>query len=228
MYRRGYLRVLSGSSLLALAGCTGSEEPRNNNEAADREQSGNGNSGSSQRQTATREPTPTPRPDSDNDGVPDAEDDFPGNSRYDSDLDGDRVPDPEDDLPNNSRYHSESVKSGTVSIKEDHWRYWNIEKTSDYNALSVSYEFVVRGGPNVDVYVMSEREYQYFENGNRAKYFSSWSSENTGLAQTEINLQEDGMYVILVDNSDFGATQPPSNFDDDIVDVEYELTYRWS
>lgn len=227
-----------------------SDEPTNNIGGGADSDSSNSDSNNQRRQESDPAPTPTPRPDADGDGyidseddfptdpnyhsdtdgdrVPDSEDDFPNDPRYSSDSDGDQIPDPEDDLPNDPRYHSQTRKSGTVSIKEDHWRYWNIEMPSSYNRLSVTYEFMVRDGPNIDVYVMSADEFRFFENGDRAKYFTRWSSPDTGLASKEISLRDSGEYVLVADNSDWGSASPPTNFNDDIADVEYELTYRWS
>lgn len=82
------------------------------------------------------ESTPTDRPDRDDDGVPDGEDEFP------DDPDLSRVTDEVDD---------------TRQLEEDEWYWYQYEFSS---VGEISYDFVVRDGPEIDVYLFSGRRVQ--------------------------------------------------------------------
>lgn len=180
--RRKFLRLAGAATATALAGC-----------------SGGGSTGGSQ-STPTEQPdTPTERPDRDGDGVPDANDDFPGNSNLSSVL--------------------ESVDD-TRNIEEDEWYVFSLELS---RAGELSYEFIVREGPPIDVIVVEESEYQYFEQGERYEYvteptvFDSAGDEGSGTLSA-------GNYRLILDNTAAGEAAPPANMSNDVVEVEFEFT----
>lgn len=141
---------------------------------------------------------PTPQPDSDGDGVPNINDDFPRDST----------------LTRQGRSISD-----TRNIEEDHWRYYGLDFT---DTGQLTYDFVVRDGPPIDVIVMDESEYQYFENEQRWEYYSEFSV----LDSTGDDVSRDvstGSYYIIFDNSNRGGAAPPSNFSNDVVTVEFSI-----
>ncbi|MHC3379412.1 hypothetical protein [Haloarcula sp. H-GB5] len=148
-------------------------------------------------QEQEQEDTPTPRPDRDGDGVPDSMDAFPDNS-------------------NLSRVVAS--ESDTRNIEEDEWWYYTLEFNS---AGRLQYDFIVREGPAIDVIVLSESEYSSFKGEERYEYFTDVSAlDSTG---DEVSgFLESGTYRLIFDNSDAGEAVPPSNFSNDVVEVEFE------
>lgn len=141
---------------------------------------------------------PTPDPDSDGDGVPDLNDDYPRDSTL-----------------------SQQVRSisDTRNIEEDHWRYYSLNFSKDG---SLTYDFIVREGPAIDVIVMDESEYTHFENGDRWEYYSQLSAlDSTGdeISRTVSR----GSYYLILDNSNSGTAAPPSNFSNDVVSVDFTI-----
>lgn len=141
--------------------------------------------------------TEEPR-DSDNDGVPDARDEFPRD-------------------PNLSRILQST--SDTRNIEEDHWRYYEIDLSS---TGQVSYDFIVRDGPAIDVIFMDESEFSYFQNGERWQYYRELSALDSTGDDLEA-LVESGSYYLIFDNSPAGEAAPPTNFSNDVVSVEFNL-----
>lgn len=140
----------------------------------------------------------TERPDRDNDGVPDIQDDYPNDADRSQQL--------------------RSV-SDTRNIEEDHWRYYTIEFSQ---TGTIEYDFIVRDGPAIDVILMDESEYQYFENEERWQYYTELSAmDSTG--DNVSGQVSAGTYRLIFDNSNQGEAAPPSNFSNDVVSVEFTL-----
>lgn len=137
-----------------------------------------------------------------------------------SDADDDGVPDSEDEYPNDANRSSGDTKSGTGQIGEDQWLTWNLDFTEQTH---LEYEMLVRDGPSVDVFLFDENEYEYYSNQERAKYYSALSDLDT-IQPEGRGWLESGDYVLVIDNTNYGEAQPPTNFDDDVAKVEYELT----
>lgn len=99
------------------------------------------------------------------------------------------------------------------TIDEDgNWRVsWNLNRQ-----VTLTYDFTVRSGPEVEVFVLDTREFDEYQAGNRFRPLV----HTTGISGSgEVTLEE-GEYRLVVDNTDAGEVQPPTNFDDDPVDVE--------
>jgi hypothetical protein len=136
------------------------------------------------------------------------------------DADNDGVPDSDDDYPNDPERSAGKTSRGNLDVAEDEWSSWTFEFSEPTH---IEYEMVVRDGPSVDVILFGDREYEYFENQDRAKYYSGLSDLDTtrGLASGWV---EAGDYVLVVDNTEWGEAAPPTNLDDDVAEVEYTLT----
>ncbi|WP_149799237.1 hypothetical protein [Halorubrum xinjiangense] len=144
--------------------------------------------------------------------------DSPIDQVQDSDDDG--VPDSEDDYPNDPD-RSEQLRSisDTRNLEEDQWRHIPLEfSQTGY----IEYDFIVRDGPAIDVILLDESEYQYFDEGERSEYYPELSAtDSTGDdVQGEI---PSGTYRLILDNSNRGEATPPTNFSNDVVSVEYSI-----
>jgi hypothetical protein len=140
----------------------------------------------------------TERPDSDNDGIPDIRDDYPN------------------DPDRSQRIRS---VSDTRNLEEDQWRYYTIN-FSEPGILE--YDFIVRDGPAIDVIMMDESEYQYFENEERWEYYTDLSALDTTGDEVRGRIGS-GTYRLIFDNSNQGEAAPPSNFSNDVVSVEFTI-----
>jgi len=151
--------------------------------------------------TDTEEPTPTPQPDSDNDGVPDVE----------------------DDLPNDPEFSVEEKQiNDNRNIPEDEWIYWEYELDG---STEIEYEFTVRDGPEIDVLLVTEEEYEHLEERERYRYITEGSVLDSGGGGTTV-MPSEGNYRLIFDNSSLGEASPPTNMNDDIARVEIEVWAR--
>lgn len=142
--------------------------------------------------------TPTARPDSDGDGVIDRNDEFPQD-------------------PNLSQVLFE--ESDRRNVQEDEWRYYML---SFPQSGRLYYSYTVREGPEIDVIVMDESEYQYFQDGDRYNRYTNLST--FGDAGNTVNEPiSAGDYRLIFDNTEREEAYPPSNFSNDIAEVEFEI-----
>jgi len=156
------------------------------------------NRGGDESEPDTPEPTPTPRPDSDGDGVPDVEDDYPEDSTYSVFLD---------------------EEADTRQVPEDSWYVEEFELTE---TATLFFEFVVRSGPAIDVFLLDESEYDQFRSGNRFRLYTDGSVLDAEGGNTTITISA-GSYYLIFDNSSLGDARPPANLANDIAEVEYRL-----
>jgi hypothetical protein len=140
----------------------------------------------------------TERPDSDNDGVPDVQDDYP-----------------------NDRSRSEQIRTidDTRNIEEDAWRYYSVELPQ---SGTLSYDFIVREGPAIDVILLNESEYQYFDEGERWQYHTDLSALDSAGDEVQGQLSA-GNYRLIFDNSSRGEASPPTDFSNNVVSVEFNI-----
>lgn len=136
------------------------------------------------------------------------------------DADNDGVPDSADDYPNDPDRTVGETNRGAIDVAEDEWYRWSFDYSEETH---IEYEILVRDGPVVDVILFDENEYTYYENGDRAKYYSGLSDLNTTNAMAS-GWVGAGSYRLVVDNTNYGDARPPTNFDDDVAEIEYTLT----
>jgi len=146
----------------------------------------------------TPEPTPTPRPDSDGDGVPDVEDDYPEDSSY-------------------STFVNE--EADTRQVPEDSWY---AEEFGLTETATLFFEFVVRSGPAIDVFLLDESEYDQLRAENRFRIYTGGSVLDAKSGNATITLSP-GSYYVIFDNTSAGEAQPPANLANDIAEVEYRM-----
>lgn len=94
----------------------------------------------------------------------------------------------------------------------------------DGAAMDVDYDIQVQSGPNMDVMVMDNANFQRYSDGNSFEYVSSWSVLDTGSAEQQFTLEEHGTWHIVLDHTndpDNGAS--PSTVDPQSVTVGWTV-----
>ena len=136
------------------------------------------------------------------------------------DTDGDGVPDAQDEYPDDPDLSSSQTESDTRNLEEDQWRHFSISFSS---TGYIEFDFIVRDGPAIDVILMDESEYEHFDQGDRYEYIPDLSALDSSGTTVSSKVPE-GEYRLVVDNSERGEASPPTNFSNDVVNVEYDLT----
>ncbi|MDP7002338.1 MAG: hypothetical protein QF911_02025 [Candidatus Thalassarchaeaceae archaeon] len=84
-------------------------------------------------------------------------------------------------------------------------------------------------GPNVDLYTMTEVNYEKYKDCDSFVYLSDLSDPNTDASNLEANADA-GTYVTVIDNTDCGEAQPPdqsgllTSDENDRARVDYRIT----
>lgn len=113
----------------------------------------------------------------------------------------------------------ENIIDSRKQVEEDgyySWS-WNPEQTVD-----LDWEFTVRSGPEVEIFLMESTEFDEYQAGNRFYV----KNDETGTSGSGTFTVESGNYRFVIDNTDAGNIQPPSNFDDDVAEVEFTVDAR--
>ncbi len=92
---------------------------------------------------------------------------------------------------------------------------FNAKRTVD---LSIQVE--VHSGPNLDVFVVDEINFQQFKARNNFVHFESCGGVAAQGFQRSCSLAE-GAYFVILDNTNSGAVSPPFNGIDDGADVSW-------
>ena len=101
---------------------------------------------------------------------------------------------------------------------------WTIEWASTIRIVLDKQE-----GPNIDLYTMTEVNYQKYEDCDSFVYLADLSDPNTAAANLEATADA-GTYVTVIDNTDCGEAQPPdqgglfSSDENDRARVDYRIT----
>lgn len=80
----------------------------------------------------------------------------------------------------------------------------------DGPAMQVGYEVVVDDGPNIDIFVFDNANYQSYRDGREYEYRSGASDLDTGDSSNEFTLEEHGTWWIVLDNTNEGSAAPPT------------------
>ena len=114
---------------------------------------------------------------------------------------------------------AETIANETLRVHEDEYqRYtWSLTRSA-----TLSYEFTVREGPSLDVILTSESEFENYKSGDRFQINSEGSSMDSVGDRKQVTLdpRSNGGWVLIVDNSDAGAAEPPSDLQDNVAVVE--------
>ncbi|AQL44720.1 hypothetical protein BV210_18380 (plasmid) [Halorientalis sp. IM1011] len=103
---------------------------------------------------------------------------------------------------------------------------WSVDIQSevdpDRDTVSLEYQVTVRNGPAIDVYLMEQREFEHYRNGDNFLYKEPYSAENTKYADAS-GLLDVQNYVFLLDHSSAGVAGPKLADSQD-ADVTVEFT----
>jgi hypothetical protein len=139
-----------------------------------------------------------------------------------TDSDGDGVPDSEDDYPNDSTRSRElNDISDTRNIQEDQWWAYPLNFTEPGY---LEYQFVVRDGPAIDVILIDESEYESYNSGDRYLAYNELSSYDSAGDTVEGGPLSAGNYRLIFDNSSRGQASPPTDFENNVAEVELDIT----
>lgn len=114
---------------------------------------------------------------------------------------------------------TEEFINDTATVDEDGWTYWDWEQEQN---IEYTIDYLVRDGPEIDAFVTTEEEFQNFEAENRFQTLEGFTS--AGVSGTLSGTLGPGSYYFVLDNSNAGQVEPPTNFDEDPADVEVEST----
>ena len=84
-------------------------------------------------------------------------------------------------------------------------------------------------GPNIDLYTMSETNYESYKECEAFNYIVELSDPDTSGVNIEVNTDA-GTYVTVIDNTDCGEAQPPdqggliTQDENDRARVQYRIT----
>jgi hypothetical protein len=117
-----------------------------------------------------------------------------------------------------------------ITLVEDHYQYIPLTLTGERNHLS--YEYSVTSGPNLDFYLLDEnglfkwkRMVSEGVKESGLKTFGDFASSATSRDFKEGDLVA-GTYYLIVDNTDYGATIPPLNLEDDVTQLHMTIVSR--
>lgn len=115
---------------------------------------------------------------------------------------------------------SETLADETVEVPEDTYQAYT---ATFENSATLAYDAIVRTGPAIDIIVTNGNEFSNYEHDENFRYDSTASALDTSNASNSAQL-ESGNWVLILDNTDRAEAQPPTNFDDDVAEVEIEAT----
>lgn len=115
---------------------------------------------------------------------------------------------------------TETLADSTERLHEDEYRYYGFTFDGDG---SVEYEFTVRSGPEIDVFVTNEEEFDHYENQERFRTYDMSSSAG-GSGSSNLG---SGSYYLVIDNTSAGPESPPANISDDVAEVEIEASVTY-
>lgn len=72
---------------------------------------------------------------------------------------------------------------------------------TDGPTKDISYDVQVQEGPNIDVMVLNNANYQQYQEGESFSYVETWSDLDTGNTDTEFRLDEHGTWWIVLDHT---------------------------
>lgn len=102
---------------------------------------------------------------------------------------------------------------------------WDVE-----SVVTIRLDLEKIEGPNIDLYTMTEVNYEKYKECDSFVYLAELSDPNTAAANLEANVDA-GRYVTVIDNTDCGEAQPPgpqgpfgTNDENDVARVDYRIT----
>jgi hypothetical protein len=116
-----------------------------------------------------------------------------------------------------------------VQVQED--QYYTLPIKVE-NAAEVTIEYLVKSGPNIDVFFVDEeglKEWQRMlkgDDGSGVSYYSELSTFGTSESSVSESVNE-GTYYLIFDNTDYGPTYPPMNMANDISTLDLVIKIQY-
>ena len=107
-------------------------------------------------------------------------------------------------------------EEGAVAIDEDRFVNFAFEALEP---LQFNGEFRVSSGPNLEIFVMDEVNFQSFQQG--ASFVHQSQCARTGLASTWSCQLPKGVWYVVIDNTNAGNESPPFDAQNNMAVVEY-------
>jgi hypothetical protein len=111
-------------------------------------------------------------------------------------------------------------------LQEDQYFGLPIELTV---AADVTIEYTVMSGPNLDVFFVSTDDYYRWQrmvsqgaSESDFRYYTDLSTFGTSISSNTVRFNE-GKYYIILDNTDYGPTYPPMNFENDVSTIKLKI-----
>jgi hypothetical protein len=130
-----------------------------------------------------------------------------------------------DSLSDKANPEQELFDDNTFVDEDEHLKLtWTIESVK-----TIRIAFEKQEGPNVDLYTMTEVNYERYKDCEDFVYITELSDPNTASANIEVNV-DSGTYVTVIDNTDCGEAKPPdqggllSSDENDRARVDYRIT----
>jgi len=102
---------------------------------------------------------------------------------------------------------------------------WDVE-----SVVTIRLDLEKIEGPNIDLYTMTEVNYEKYKECDSFVYLAELSDPNTAAANLEATVDA-GTYITVIDNTDCGEAQPPgpqgpfgTNDENDVARVDYRIT----
>ena len=131
-----------------------------------------------------------------------------------------------DDVNDAVNPEQELFDDNTFVNEDEHIKLtWTIESAS-----TIRIDLERQEGPNIDLYTMTQLNYEKYEECDSFVYLSDLSDPNTAAANLEATIDA-GTYITVIDNTDCGEAQPPgpqgplgTNDANDRARVDYRVT----
>ncbi|WP_229112914.1 hypothetical protein [Halapricum desulfuricans] len=144
-----------------------------------------------------------------------------GSDNDEDDGDDDDQDEPEVQDTPEPTWQTVASEDGRRVLEDEYW----YQRFQLNGSAPVRITVEVRSGPSLDLVLTSSEEFAEFEQGNRFRYNDALSALDNTFLDARDTLSS-GEYVLLIDNTNAIEAQPPTNFDDDIATVDYEIEVK--
>lgn len=208
--RRKFLAAGVATVSLGVAGCSYLEDDEENN---DRDGGSAGGSGGLDGNNPSNNDGGNSDGDNTNSGS-NGDDTNVGSGNDDDSAVGSRTEESDDNVEESQPTPTwQTVLDTREQVQEDMYQTW---RWSPNTAVESKWEFTVRDGPDIEMFLMEPEEFEEYQAENR---FYVMESESGIEGDNQFRI-EAGEYRLVLDNTNAGELSPPTNLSDDVADVE--------
>lgn len=113
-------------------------------------------------------------------------------------------------------------RADTETIREDEYAAIQIP-FNDGPSLKVEYDVEVTDGPNIDIFVLDNANFQKYKTGDDFESHQVGSDMDTARSVNTFTLDRHATWWIVLDNTNEGGAQPPSNLQNDPATVTWTV-----